>query len=483
MAPVPFLDADIQEVLRQLTTDEKLALLGASNWWNTTSVDRLGVPAVRMSDGPNGVRGSSHFLSCPSQCIPCATSMGATFDPELIGKTGAFLAAEAKLKSAAALLAPTCNIQRNPLGGRAFESFSEDPHLSGTLAAAYINGLQKNGVAATIKHFVCNDQEHERTAASSEVSPRALREVYLMPFMIAQRDAKPMAYMTSYGRVNGTHASENPALIGDHGILRGEWGFKGLVMSDWFGTYGLDAPIRAGLDLEMPGPPRWRSKILLQDSLGCQKLLLTDVEKRVANVLEFVQHLARLSPDVVFGDGVERQTKDTPEVKAFNRKLATQGMVLLKNRDGVLPLKGGQKIAVLGPNAKGRVISGGGSAFLKSSYVVSPWEGLTANAPEDATLTYSVGCYAHKYLPTLEDNLTTGGKPGWEAVFYNHDADGQLSTQVASFILNDTLVKLNDFLPPGLTLTWTIKLHGDLVVDTTGPFEFGLTVSGRAKLW
>ncbi|KAG8904325.1 hypothetical protein FRB99_001910 [Tulasnella sp. 403] len=483
MAPTPFVDADIQEVLRQLTTDEKLALLGAPNWWNTTPLDRLSIPAVRMSDGPNGVRGSSHFLSSPAQCIPCATSMGATFDPELIGKTGAFLAAEAKLKSAVALLAPTCNIQRNPLGGRAFESFSEDPYLSGTLAAAYINGLQKNGIATTIKHFVCNDQEHERTAASSEVSPRAFREVYLMPFMIAQRDAKPMAYMTSYGRVNGTHASENPALIGDHGILRGEWGFKGLVMSDWFGTYGLDAPIKAGLDLEMPGPPRWRSKTLLRDNLGCQKLLLTDVEKRVANVLEFVQRLARLSPDVVFGDGVEHQTKDTPEVKAFNRKLATQGMVLLKNRDGVLPLKAGQKIAVLGPNAKGRVISGGGSAFLKSSYVVSPWEGLIANAPKDTTLTYSVGCYAHKYLPTLEDKLTAGGKPGWEAVFYNHDADGQPSTRVASFILNDTRVKLNDFLPPGLTPTWTIKLDGDLVVDTTGPFEFGLTVSGRAKLW
>jgi beta-glucosidase len=174
-------DADIDSLVRKLAVDEKISLLGAPNWWNTTSIQRLNIPSVRMSDGPNGVRGSSHFVSVPAQCLPCATALAATFDPALVHRVGNFLGDEAKAKSATVLLAPTCNIQRSPLGGRAFESFSEDPHLSGTLAAAYVNGLQEKGVAATIKHYVGNDQEHERTAANSVVSERALREIYLYP--------------------------------------------------------------------------------------------------------------------------------------------------------------------------------------------------------------------------------------------------------------------------------------------------------------
>uniref|UniRef100_A0A0W0FFP5 beta-glucosidase n=1 Tax=Moniliophthora roreri TaxID=221103 RepID=A0A0W0FFP5_MONRR len=177
-----FLDANIPELISKLTIEEKISLLGAPNWWNTTRVERLGIPSVRMSDGPNGVRGSSHFASTPAQCLPCATSLASTFDPELIHNVGVFLAEEAKLKSSVILLAPTCNMQRSPLGGRAFESFSEDPHLSGVMASAYVKGLQSKNVAATIKHFVCNDQEHERTAAESVLSERALREIYLYPY-------------------------------------------------------------------------------------------------------------------------------------------------------------------------------------------------------------------------------------------------------------------------------------------------------------
>jgi beta-glucosidase len=174
-------DADINELVRRLAVDEKIALLGAPSWWSTNSIPRLSIPSVRMSDGPNGVRGSSHFVSVPAQCLPCATAMASTWNPELVHDVGNFLGDEAKAKAATVLLAPTCNIQRSPLGGRAFESFSEDPHLSGTLAAAYVNGLQEKGVAATIKHFVGNDQEHERTAANSVMSARALREIYLYP--------------------------------------------------------------------------------------------------------------------------------------------------------------------------------------------------------------------------------------------------------------------------------------------------------------
>ncbi|KZT28632.1 glycoside hydrolase family 3 protein [Neolentinus lepideus HHB14362 ss-1] len=479
-----FLEASVPALVKKLRTEEKIQLLGAPDWWNTHAIERLEIPAVRMSDGPNGVRGSSHFQSTPAQCLPCATSLAATFDPELIHQVGAFLAAETKIKSSVILLAPTCNIQRNPLGGRAFESFSEDPHLSGTIAAAYVNGLQENGVAATIKHFVANDQEHERTAADSVLSERALREIYLYPFMLAQRDAKPWAFMTSYGRIDNVHCSENPRLLQD--ILRKEWGFDGLVMSDWYGTYSVAEALNAGLDLEMPGPSRWRTPLLVNHSLTAQKTSFKTLNTRVSTLLSFVQKVAKINPDVVYGDGVER-SRDSPEARNFCRKLAAEGIVLLKNEGEVLPLRKekARKVAIIGPNVKGRVISGGGSAALKPTYVVTPYQGLIDNAPEGIELKYSVGCYAHRYLPTLENNLTTKeGQAGWLCTFYQHDESGEpVKEPLASFVLQDTRIRLNDFLPKDLTPTWTIKVEGNLTFEKTAEYELGLAVAGRAKLW
>ncbi|KAI0340159.1 putative beta-glucosidase from glycoside hydrolase family GH3 [Trametopsis cervina] len=479
-----FLQASIPDLVKKLTTDEKISLLGAPNWWNTTAIERLGIPAVRMSDGPNGVRGSSHFVSTPAQCLPCATSMASTFDPEMIHEVGALLAAEAKVKSSVVLLAPTCNIQRTPLGGRAFESFSEDPHLSGIIAAAYVNGLQANGVAATIKHFVGNDQEHERTAADSVVSDRALREIYLYPFMLAQKLAKPWAFMTSYGRLHGVHTSESKWLITD--LLRKEWGFDGPVISDWYGTYSVDLAINAGMELEMPGPPRWRTPLLVTHMLSAQKVLVSTIDQRVTTLLEFVQRQARRNPEVVFGDGKEG-SRDSQETRDFTRKLAADGMVLLKNENSVLPVQPckAKKVAIIGPNAKERVISGGGSAQLKASYVITPYDGLTSNAPKGVEFDYHVGCYAHKYLPTLENYLTTpDGQPGWACSFYAHDENNNpTGDSVADFVLLDTRVKLNDFLPAGLSSEWTIKLNGKLTFDKTAEYELGLTVAGRAKLF
>ncbi|KAM5535560.1 hypothetical protein V8D89_010727 [Ganoderma adspersum] len=479
-----FLDASIPDLVQRLTTEEKIKLLSGPNWWNTNPIHRLGIPAVRMSDGPNGVRGSSHFVPTPAQCLPCATSMASTFDTDSLFKIGSFLGEEAKIKSSVILLAPTCNIQRNPLGGRAFESFSEDPHLSGMMAAAYVNGLQSQGVAATIKHFVGNDQEHERTAAESVLSDRALREIYLYPFMLAQKQAKPWAFMTSYGRINGVHCAENPTLLQD--ILRKEWGFDGVVISDWFGTYSSDLAINAGLDLEMPGPPRWRTPLLIGHLLSCQKVLESTLDERATHILSFVQRQARRNPDVVFGDGEER-SRDSPEARAFCRKLAAEGMVVLKNDGNVLPVKGEnvRRIALIGPKVKERIISGGGSAALRPTYVVTPFEGLVSNAPEGTEFKHELGCYAHKYTPTLEAYLKTpSGEPGWSCAFYNHDENGNpVGDLVKEYVLQDTRIKLNDFLPEGLGDTWIIKLRGILTMDKTAEYDFGLTVAGRAKFY
>lgn len=200
------------------------------DFWHTASVPRLGVPSIRTSDGPNGVRGTQSFNGTPAACLPCATALGATFDVDLLHSVGRFLGQESKAKGAHILLGPTINIQRSPLGGRGFESFSEDPFLSGTLAGEYCKGVQEEDVIPTPKHFVCNDQEHERLAVNSIVTERALREIYLMPFMLAIKSARPAAVMTAYNKVNGIHVAENSTIID---ILRKDWKWEGLLMSDW----------------------------------------------------------------------------------------------------------------------------------------------------------------------------------------------------------------------------------------------------------
>lgn len=205
-----------------------------------------------------------------------------------------------------------------------------------------------------------------------------------------------------YNRVNGTHVSECKRLLGE--VLRKEWGFDGLVMSDWYGTYSVDIALNAGLDLEMPGPPRWRSPVLVNHALTARKLLTSTLDARASTVLKFVHKMAQVSPDVVFGDGKER-TRDDPKDREFNREVAAKAVVLLKNERGVLPLGGekwkGKKVLVVGPNAQARVISGGGSAFLKPSYVVTPWDGVTAAAkPAGLDVQYQVGCYGRSFHST-----------------------------------------------------------------------------------
>ena len=199
-------------------------------FWHTVPIPRLGIPSIRLSDGPNGVRGTRFFDSVPSACLPNGSAIGSTFDVGLAQRIGHFLAEQAKAKGAHALLGPTVNIQRGPLGGRGFESFSEDPLLSGTIAGHYIQGLQEKNVSAVLKHFVCNDMEDQRMAVNVIVTEKALREIYLMPFMIAIRIAQPHGIMTAYNKVNGIHAAEHSHLLQE--ILRDEWKWNGLLVSD-----------------------------------------------------------------------------------------------------------------------------------------------------------------------------------------------------------------------------------------------------------
>lgn len=261
---------------------------------------------------------------------------------------------EAIAKGAHVLLGPTINMQRGPLGGRGFESIGEDPVLAGLGAAAIIKGVQELGVVATIKHFVCNDQEHERNLVDSIITERALREIYLMPFQIAVRDSYPKAFMTAYNKVNGTHVSENAKILQD--TLRTEWGWKGLVMSDWydlsrtndwysrltlirFGTYSTSEAINAGLDLEMPGPTRYRGTAA-EHAFTCNKFGPTSLDDRAREVLDLVKECAASG----IPENAEEKTADTPETAALLRRLASESIVLMKNEGDVLPFRKEKKV-------------------------------------------------------------------------------------------------------------------------------------------
>ncbi|KAL1409700.1 hypothetical protein Q8F55_003696 [Vanrija albida] len=474
-----FLDADVDELLAQLTRTEKITMLAGADWWHTVPVPRLNIPGVKMSDGPNGARGASFAEQTAGIALPCETALAATFNTDLVHAAGRLLASEAKDRGAVALLAPTINIQRSPLGGRSFESFTEDPILSGILATAYINGLQENGVSAVLKHYVANDIEHERTAVSSEVSERALREVYLRPFQIAVADSNPLAIMSSYNRVNGEHVSESKELL--DGVLRKQWGWDGLVMSDWFGTYSVDTAIKAGQDLEMPGTAKWRTPYLVEHLLAARKISERDIDACVRNVLVWAQRTARMSPATVYGDDVE-VTNDRPEDRVFLRELGAKSNVLLKNEQKALPLTNVKRVAVVGPRALDKTCFGGGSAQLNCSYVVTVLDGIKQVAPEGVSVEYSLGTSSHKMLPYLDGIVRDDGIAGADMRLYSSLAPG--SEVVHHYRREASHVLLNDGVPDSLQgKNWFAIMSGKWTAPITGAYEFSLAVCGRAKLY
>ncbi len=247
-------EAKIPEWLAELELDEKAALVAGESMWYANGVARLGIPRLKMTDGPIGARGGNLGGGQPSVCFPNASTVAATWDPALVREMGVVLGEEAKTKHCHVLLGPTVNMHRSPLGGRHFECYSEDPTLTARIAVAFVEGVQSEGVGACIKHYVANDSEFERHTISSEVDERALREIYLVPFEAAVKEASVWSVMAAYNQVGGVHCTDHDALV--NGVLKGEWGFDGLMISDWFAARDTAGAANGGLDLEMPGPPR-----------------------------------------------------------------------------------------------------------------------------------------------------------------------------------------------------------------------------------
>ncbi|KKF94932.1 putative beta-glucosidase I [Ceratocystis platani] len=465
---------DVEDVLSKLTLTDKADLLAGIDIWHTKPIPKHGVPSLRFSDGPNGIRGTKFFNSVPAACLPCGTSLGSTFNTELLKRAGRKMGEEAKLKGAHVVLGPTINIQRSPLGGRGFESFSEDPTLSGLGAAALVKGIQSTGVQATAKHFVCNDQEHKRNAANSIVSGRALREIYAMPFQLLVRDAEPGAFMTGYNGVNGTFCSENKELL--ETMLRQEWGFSGLVMSDWYGTYSTTDAALAGLDIEMPGPPRFRGEAL-KFNVATNKVPEFVVDERARTVLELIKRCAASG----IPENAPEREGNTPETAALLREMGIEGTVLLKNEDGLLPLKKDKKTLVVGPNAKLAMCHGGGSAALRSYYAITPYEGISAKLTQKPE--YVLGAYSHLLLPLLSNVTTADGKPGMSMKVYREPPTAIMRELVEYIHLEKSDMLLVDYNNKRLSDTWFANIEGTLVADEDCTFELSLIVCGTAKLF
>ena len=405
----------IDDLLSQMTLEEKISMLAGTELWYSSAVQRLGIPAFRMADGPNGVRGIWSEMSPTAAATPVGMALGATWNPDVVEKIGNVLGDELKDKSGHVLLAPTVNIHRTPIAGRNFECFSEDPYLSGMLASAYIKGVQARGVGATIKHFVANDQEYERTSMSSEVDERTLREIYLEPFRIAIRNSNPWAVMSAYNRVNGRYACEYDHTLLE--ILKGEWGYEGIVMSDWFGTYDREVP-NGGLDIEMPGSARWMSEEHVKRALDDGPLTEEALDNKVRRLLGVLEKAGLLEKQET---RPERANND-PKHRKIIRAAAAEAIVLLKNNGGLLPLKKVKTIAVIGPHASNASIFGGGSSSgFRPHYVVSPLAGIKARAGKNIQVDYAPGCLIHKSLPAPapETLSTADGRPGLTLNLFN----------------------------------------------------------------
>jgi beta-glucosidase len=392
----------INDLIDRASVEELVALVAGTDFWHTAAIDRLGIPQLRVSDGPVGARGT-RFDGEASICAPCSTLLAATWDVELVEAVGELLGRETKAKGASVLLAPTVNLHRTPVGGRNFECMSEDPYLTSRTAVAYVRGLQSEGVASCIKHFIGNDTEFERNTIDSRIDERTLREVYLRPFEATVRDAGVMAVMTSYNRINGYYAAESP-LIAD--VLRGEWGFDGLVMSDWFGLHSTVAGVKSGVDLEMPGPTLHRGGKLLE-AVDAGDVTEGELRGLARRVLELLERTGALDAD---GPGPETTRHDDDDV-ALVRRAASEGMVLLQNRAvthdqaPVLPLHapGLRRVALIGPNVAVGEAMGGGSAHVTPTFVSTPLEALKAHFESlGVEVVHAPGCQIHRRLPELD---------------------------------------------------------------------------------
>jgi beta-glucosidase len=456
-----------------LTVEEQASLTAGSDMWHSTGIERLGLPAFGLTDGPSGARGFQ-FTGATSTSLPCGTALASTWNRELIGRVGRLLGQEARSKDASMLLAPTVNIQRHPLGGRSFECYSEDPYLTAEIASAFIEGVQSQGVACSVKHFVLNDQETDRMEIDTVVDERTRREIYYPPFEAAVR-AGVWSVMAAYNRVDGIHCSQHPGLLTD--LLRDEWGFDGVVVSDWFGAHSTEA-LAAGMDLEMPGPPQVLGAHLLA-ALEAGELSAAAVERAAQRMLDLLDRTAPSRQPAAAGDPVAGGA----EAARIAREAATEGIVLLAN-DGVLPLDApaAPSIAVIGWRADQVEIQGGGSAQVTPPYINTPLQGISERAAA-GTVSFESGRPTPKSVPLTGRLIAASGGEDRGIVLEYFPAGDLTGAPLHRETLLETMAIWLGEPAPGIQAgDFSARMTAPFVPDASGRWTLSISGIGTARL-
>ena len=443
----------VADLLKRMTLEEKATMLSGSGWMESAPIERLGIPAIKMADGPMGVRSwapggsavtnaANSPLKVESTAFPSGEVMASTWDTELVQREGKAIAQEVKALGRDMILGPTVNINRQPLWGRNFEGYGEDPYPSGQLAVAYVHGVQGEGVIPSVKHFAANNEEFERHRINATISERALHEIYLPAFKAAVQQGGAWNVMSAYNKVNGAHCAENDYLLDQ--VLKKEFGFKGFVVSDWGSTYSTVPTVKAGMDLEMPGGPYVKTWLqtprAIESGSGDGWLVTEKVVARVkageiseATVNDNVSRILR----VIFESGIFDHPHtgggdvDTAEQQTVALQGATEGIVLLKNAGGLLPLERGnlRTIAVIGPNAAVARTGGGGSSMVRAKLAVAPLDAIKGRAGKDGIdVQYALGV-------GMEGEDPTKDTPEARAASIKEAADAAAKADVAVVIV------------------------------------------------
>jgi beta-glucosidase len=474
-------EAEIAARLAQLSLEQKIRLMTASDIWALHAIPEIGLRRLVTSDGPAGVRGETWDERSPSANVPSPTALAASWDPVRVERMGRLLASESRRKGVDVLLAPTVNLHRTPYGGRHFECFSEDPELTAMIGVAYVQGLQAEGVAATVKHFVANDSETDRFSVNALVDERVLRELYLTPFerIVA---AGVWAVMAAYNKVSGTTMTENPL---QREVLKREWDFDGVIMSDWYATRSVAAAGEDLLDLAMPGPESPWTEWLLE-AVQSGQISESAVDGHVLRILRLAARVGAL-------DGLDPATPPArrwsdDELSAELRASSAAGMVLIKN-DGVLPFEASslRQVAVIGPNAATARTLGGGSATVFPSYVISPLQGLREVLADGVEIVHAIGVRSSDRTEIASKDLlqlADGSGPGVEVIFLDAENRelGRQRRQAASMMwwgpVQDGLTA-SDIDHVQLATRLRVPESGRYSIGTSGLGDFQLVIDGQ----
>ncbi len=410
-----------EQLLGQMTLSEKVALFAGVDNWHTVPIERLGIPSLTMTDGPSGVRADpdgTGRASGPTTAFPTGVAMASTWNPEMVAKAAAAMAEETRGMGCDILLGPCVNIVRAPLAGRNFEAYSEDPYLAGRTGVGWVNGLQSKNVGASLKHFAANNQEINRFRSSSVVDERTLREIYLPAFEMVSQETKPWTVMTSYNKINGVYASENARLLRD--ILEGEWGYEGVVISDWGANHSTIPAKNNGLDIEMPGPAKYFGEMLEQAVYNWQ-VPESVVDESARQILRMIVRSGIMDDPSANPPG----SVNTPEHAAVARELSEESITLLKNENHVLPLDATRlkTVAVIGPNATDLIPGGEGSSRVKPPYMSQPLDAIQGRVGNSVKVLYAQGCSNLVVPPLIKSEFFTpseGNAPGLTVKFYNN---------------------------------------------------------------